>query len=180
MKLNFLVFFVLIFASCAPQVKTLQKPSVDFESFESWCWMSSCDPIYRGPYSLYEEQVIDELFNSIAFNMYEKGYVQGDENSDLLVNFHLDIKKQEMEVSDHPFSYEEFNVRDQWINSEFPEYVQYLKGSLVIDIIDNKTSQVVWRSTAVGYSNLSPEFDKNRIWKNVKKTMRKLPKSSTK
>ncbi|MFK7953393.1 MAG: DUF4136 domain-containing protein [Ekhidna sp.] len=168
---------VLVFlSSCSIKVHSLQKPNVDFQKHTTWCWMNSCDPLYQGPNAYYNKEIIDEIYNSIAINMYEKGYIQGDDNADLLVVFHLNVEQKEMElVNRDSFEYGQWDNNNSWIKDEYPELVRYLKGNLVIDVIDRSTGEVIWKSSTVGYSDLNQSLDKKKIRKNVKKAMKKLP-----
>ena len=75
---TFTLLFVL-FSSCAVQVKTYQKPTIDFNQYESWCWLEGCEITYQGPKNYYSKEAIDEIANAVAFNMHDKGYLQEDE-----------------------------------------------------------------------------------------------------
>jgi hypothetical protein len=180
MKLLPTLFALFILSSCSIQVHTLQKPNVDFQKYTSWCWMNSCDPIYQGDKAYLDKEVINEIYNAIAVNMYEKGYVQGDDLADLIVVFHLNVEQKEMEVIErNSLEFDQWNDNNAWIKDEYPELVKYLKGNLVIDVIDRRTSEVIWKSSTVGYSNLHQEPSKKEVRKNVKKAMKKLPEKST-
>lgn len=138
--------------------------------------MKCDDPIYQGPKEYYNEEVITEIFNSIAWNMHEKGYVQEDTESDLVVNFYISVKEERQEIVE--FNYDEYDISDQWLKSEYPEYMEFLRGNLVIDIIDRKTSELIWRSNATRYNDIEPAIDKEMIWAGVRKAMKKLPERS--
>lgn len=180
MRLILLVLSICVM-SCSYKVHTLQKPQVDFQSYDSWCWMNSCDPIYQGDAAYFNKKVIDEIYNSIAFNMHEKGYVQGDENADLIVVFHLKVKQEEVEVATQDyFESSPDYIGNNWIREEYPELIRYLKGNIVIDVIDGETSEVIWKSSIVGYSGLYETPSRKNIWKNVRRAMKKLPEKSSK
>eukprot|EP00215_Chloropicon_roscoffensis_P002658 CAMPEP_0198469258 /NCGR_PEP_ID=MMETSP1456-20131121/12358_1 /TAXON_ID=1461544 ORGANISM="Unidentified sp., Strain RCC1871" /NCGR_SAMPLE_ID=MMETSP1456 /ASSEMBLY_ACC=CAM_ASM_001119 /LENGTH=112 /DNA_ID=CAMNT_0044195635 /DNA_START=206 /DNA_END=544 /DNA_ORIENTATION=+ len=111
--------------------------------------------------------------------MNEKGYVQGDESADLIVVFHLNVVQEEMEIAaQRSFEYGEDFGNSAWIKDEYPEMIRYLKGNLVIDVIDGKTSEVIWKSSMVGYSDLNNSPSKENIWKNVARAMKKLPEKN--
>ena len=136
-------------------------------SFSSWCWLKGCDVIYQGPEHLYDQKTLEEITNVIAQQMYEKGYVQSDDSSDLAVNYFLIVKEDSTSVSD--------DYDDIITASIYPQYEKFIKGSLVIDIIDRRKSEVIWRSSAEKYFSLSPQYDPVMIDKVITKAMRKLP-----
>jgi hypothetical protein len=180
MKLFLTLSALIILSSCSIQVHSLQKPNVDFQAYTSWCWLNSCDPVYQGNEAYLNKEVINEIYNSIAANMYEKGYAQGDDQADLLVVFHLNVEQNEMEVAGRDsFEFNQWDDNNAWIKDVYPEKVRYLKGNLVIDVIDRRTSEVIWKSSTVGYSDLHQGPSKKEIRKNVKKAMKKLPEKST-
>ncbi|MEP5614198.1 MAG: DUF4136 domain-containing protein [Cyclobacteriaceae bacterium] len=160
-----------VFFGCAVQVKTYQNPKANFAKYSSWCWMQGCEITYQGPEYYNDERAITEISNAIAWNMYDKGYLQSDETSDLVLNFYVIMEQDSMEVNSAYSS----NFEDEWLSSLYPEYEQFLKGSLVIDVIDRRSSELVWTSNAIKYLSINPEFDKESIWAGVSKAMKKLP-----
>ena len=168
-----LILLITTLTSCAVTVKTYQKPDQSFDAFETWCWLEGCEVTYQGPDYLYDKKAIDEIANAVAYNMYQKGYQQGDDQSDLLVNFFMVVEEDSSEVSS---MYEgTYQGEREWLNMLYPEYQKFIKGSLVIDVIDRVNSELVWRSTAVKYMELNPEYNKKEIWNGVAKAMKKFP-----
>lgn len=165
---------LLIFlGSCAVQVKTFQNPTTDFSKFDSWCWMQGCEVVYQGPEHYYDQKVIDEISNAIAWNMHDKGYLQGDDKSDLVLNFYLTLNQDSAELRHVYFG----SYRDEveWLKGLYPEYRQFLKGTLVIDVLDRRSSELIWTSNAIKYLEINPVYDKKSIWSGVNKAMRKFP-----
>ncbi|MBC6425769.1 MAG: DUF4136 domain-containing protein [Ekhidna sp.] len=161
------------------QVKIIQRPYTTFDSYQTWCWIEGCEVIYQGPSEYYNKKVINELSNAIAFNMFEKGYQQLDETADLLVNFTLIMEEDSVQLDrDFPIGGDFKKIDQSWVLSFYPEYYHYLSGSLIIDIIDRKTSELIWRSYAKKYVEVNAEVEKDKIWKGVAKAMKKFPKKS--
>lgn len=172
MKKLSILTVLLILSGCAVNVKTYQKSEQAFDDLTSWCWLKGCEVTYQGPDYLYDKQVIDEISNAIAYNMYQKGYEQKDDSSDLLVNFFMIINEDSAQIADN---YEGFMPEIGWMDVSSPAYQKFLKGSLIIDVIDRRKSEVIWRSNAVRYMELYPQYDKEMIWDGVAKAMKKLP-----
>ena len=123
--------------------------------------------VYQGPEHYYDQRTMEEITNVIAQQMYEKGYIQSDDSSDLAVNYFVVIKEDSTSISDE---------YDDIISASFyPQYERFIKGSLVIDVIDRRKSELVWRSTADRYMDINPEYDPVMIQKAVAKAMKKLP-----
>ena len=174
-KIVSLCSFFLLF-SCAVQVKTYQNSKAEFSKFSSWCWMQGCEVKYQGPEFYFDEAAFNEISNAVAWNMYDKGYVQGDDQSDLIVNYYIIMEEDSAEISD---VYEMmFQGNREWLKIKYPEYHHYLKGSLVIDVIDRVTSDLIWTSTAVKYLEMNPAYDKEKIWEGVHKAMKKFPRKN--
>ncbi|MEO9483722.1 MAG: DUF4136 domain-containing protein [Ekhidna sp.] len=172
MKKLAIIFTILMLSGCAVTVKTYQKPEHSFEAYKTWCWMKGCEVTYQGPDYLYDQKVADEIANAVAYNMYQKGFEQSDDSSDLVVNFFMIVKEDSAEIAD---TYDGFMPEIGWMDQAYPTYERFLKGSLIIDIIDRKKSEIVWRSNAVRYMELNPVYDKTEIWAAVEKAMKKLP-----
>ena len=172
MRIHSLVVIILL-SSCAIQVKTVQKPNIDFSKLQSWCWLQGCEVVYQGPDQYYDQKVIDEIANAIAWNMYDKGYQQGDDQSDLMLNFYL-VLEQDSTLSRERY-YGTFQDEREWLPVLYPEYQHFLKGSLVIDAIQRETSELVWTSKAIRYIEVNPTYDKDMIWRGVGKAMKKFP-----
>lgn len=160
-----LVGFIL--AGCVAQINTYQKPNHSFSDYETWCWLKGCKVVYQGPEQYYDQKMLEEITNVIAQNMYEKGYVQSDDSSDLAVNYFIVVEEDSTTVSD------EYN--DIITSSFYPQYEKFLKGSLIIDVIDRRKSELVWRSSAKKYMEMYPDYDPELIQKAVTKAMKKLP-----
>jgi len=163
--------FLLILGSCAINVETLQKPNTDFSKYQSWCWMEGCEP-YQGPDEYFNRQVMDEISNAIASSLHTKGYIQSDEESDLIVNFYVILKEDSTSSSSN---YQQGFSDDNRIERLYPEYHQFIKGTLVIDILNRDSNELLWTSKATSYFEPYPSINKDEISKGVQKTMKKLP-----
>ncbi len=177
MKKLYILSAFLILSGCAVKVKTYQKPEQSFDDFKTWCWLKGCEVTYQGPDYLYDQRVVDEIANAIAYNMYQKGFEQSDDSSDLMVNFFMIVKEDSAEIVDN---YDGFMPEIGWLDSAYPEYQKFLKGSLIIDVIDRKKSEIVWRSSTERYMEMNPLYDKAEIWSAVEKAMKKLPSKDSK
>lgn len=164
---------MILLSGCALQVKTYQKPGTDISKYKTWCWMEGCEVTYQGPEEYYNEEALMSISDAIGEQMAQKGYIRNDEEQDLLVNFYLIMEMREQEVVEP--NYEGMSMNMQWLPQVYPKYVRYLKGSLVIDIIDRRESELLWRGNVIKYLELYPTLDKVAIKNAIAQAMKKFP-----
>lgn len=170
---NFLLAIV-VFSSCAHvKVKTSYDPSVDFTQYKSWCWLQGCELTYQGPNYLYDSATLETIGNLVAVEMYEKGFVQLDDNSDMIVDFHIIVKEDSAIFSmvheeDVPF-----------LGPNTDDYYRFLRGTLVIDIRDGPSGRMIWRTQAERLMSMRPDLKNSDIRRGVKKAMRDFPPTPT-
>ena len=167
---NFTLLMLIVLTSCAEvRVHTAYDTKVDFSQYETWCWLKGCDLVYEGPSYLFDSAIIENIANSIAVEMYEKGFKQVDDSSDLMVDFHIVVKPDSsltarVHEEDLPFwdLYEE-------------DYYHFLRGSLVINIADRRKGQMIWQSNSRSIMPLYPNIELSDIQKGIKKALKKFP-----
>ena len=178
MKKLLIPFLALFLGGCVLQVKTYQNPNADISKYETWCWMEGCEVTYQGPDEYYNEEALAAVSDAIGEQMAKKGYIRNDDEQDLLVNFYLILEMKEQQQVEPP--YDGMRMEMRWLPEVYPEYIQYLKGSLVIDVIDRRASELLWRGNAIKYMEIYPKLDKNEIKIAVERAMRKLPERANK
>lgn len=174
MKYSILLLTALLMG-CSIQVKTYSHPKKSMSDYDTWCWMRGCDLTYQGPDMYMDEQSIGEIANAVAWHMQEKGYKQGDDQSDMLVNFYVVVKKDSVEIGNETEPLVNYKDSPGWLERVYPEYRRFLKGSLVIDVIDRRNSEVIFKSNTIKYTDMLAGYDKAFIWKVVKKATKKMP-----
>ena len=173
MKRLIQILWAVVLTGCAIQVKTHQNPTAGFSKYTTWCWMQGCDIVYQGPEYYHNQQAIDEMANAIAANMQSKGYIQGDDDSQLVVNFYVIVEQDSADINTSLDDM--YQPERQWLMNLYPEYQHFLKGTLVIDVMDRRESKLVWTTKAIKYMDINPEFDKKMIWNGIGKAMKKFP-----
>lgn len=173
-----LVFLTsLLLMSCGPKVETNKKTKQDLDSFESYAFLPNQDTIKTSKFSnaFVNEIVIDE----ISENMQQLDYRLDKNQPDLLVYYHL-MLDEEMMVDASPvytnFGYYRpgFYVgpyyRNYMYNNYFTipriagtgiEQIPYKEGTIVIDLINRRTNEIVWRGKAediITANNLEEEL----------------------
>jgi hypothetical protein len=109
----------------------------------------------------------------VSSDLQSKGLTEAAENPDLLIAYHSKLE-QKTEVTDWGYG----GFYGGWGGLGGPGNVsvdQYTQGTLLIDMIDPKTKQVVWRGTASAVANNPDNPDTNKLASAVDKLMKKYP-----
>jgi hypothetical protein len=104
----------------------------------------------------------------IASDLQSKGLTQTSDNPDLLVAYHTKTQEK-TDVTD--WGYGGF----YWGGPGNVTVDQYTQGTLVVDFIDPKTKQIVWRGTASAIVNNPDNPDTGKLASAVDKLMKKYP-----
>ncbi len=132
--------------------------------------MKGCEFVYSGPKYLADSLVRSYFKKAILDAMATKGIVYNTDYPDLLVDLHITVEDM-TEVIFH---------RDQAAQMSIlpladPEVINFLKGTLVIDLADRMESRMVWRSVAMEYMDLHPELTEKNIKKGIVKVLKNFP-----
>jgi len=166
-----LLGIILILAGCSISVHNTYDKEVDFSKYKTFCWMSGCEFKFNGPAYLDDSLLRENLKVAIIEELKRKGLEQNTDNPDLLVGFTITVK-DEQAVIYHPS--EDMPVYIKPLDTE-KEIINYLKGSLIIGMADNKESRMVWQSEAIGYMESNPDFSEKNIKKGIKVVLKNYP-----
>jgi len=180
MKILFIALVSIFASSCAGvKVTSIQNPNIDFEKYNTFCWIQGCESKYQGPnYGNSPEKM--QLLQSIIKGELESKGLTNDKNApDLLVGFHVILEEKESilvnnsEIMD-PYE-RQINFWEEYKDYYNQEIYMFLKGSLIIDLIDSETGSVIWQTTAQRYMGLDEQIDVNRMIKGVRKAFKNYP-----
>ena len=174
MRKFILVFFACsLLCGCTIQIKTLYDPTTDFRKYKTFCWMNGCDFAVSGPAYLKDSLLRENIKKSIISELNIKGLTFANDNPDLLVSFNITIENQQTILyprHDDETFFHSLDNEDRVIN--------YLEGTLVIGIADNKESRVVWESFANRYIDANPDLSERNIAKGIHLVLKKYPPGS--
>jgi hypothetical protein len=179
-KINVLLAVALaaILTSCA--VTDVDR-SANLGALRSFSWGKSDvkveNPVYKG-------DLIDKNIKStIEQEFAKRGIVKKNSNPDFLVSYHTYTEKKEQTSGSYyghpfygPYGFSPFMYRWAWrfpYSHRMPQTYTYTEGTLIIDIVDTKTDEVVWRGSVAGRvdaAKLQKQIDKG-----VKAIMKKYP-----
>ncbi len=161
---------VIIFSSCSVKVHSTYDKSVDFTKYKTFCWLNGCEFTYSGPTYLNDSLLREKIMESIVAEMNKKGLTQNDDNPDLLIDFHISVQNESSIIYHH-------GNDDIYEFKPFPdqEVINYLKGTIVIHMVDKSEGRMVWRSEAIGYMDLHPDLSEKNIRRGISIALKNFP-----
>ena len=153
-------------AACAPlSVSSHIQPGADFSRYRTYDWAPR-DALPTGDPRLDDNPFFDSHVRaSVERELASKGYRREPENPDLLVHYHASVQ-QKVDIyrtdAEAGYSYESAAV-------------QYEEGTLVLDVADARTKQIVWRGW--GQSDIGGVInDQSRMEKRIVEVTREILK----
>ena len=136
-----------------------------FRSIDSYDYQ----PGVAVPNPLMHERIVD----AIAEQLSKKGLTKVEDDPDVYVTYHAS-GKQEVRVTASSYGY---GYRRGWAGGGTTTATTqtYLKGTLVVDIWDAETKNLVWRGTATDTVSDKPEKNEEKINKSMEKMFKKYP-----
>ncbi len=158
--------FILL--NCSPiSVKSDYDQGVDFSSYKTFGWVdmkNAAGPIHRNPV------MAGQVRAAVEREMQAKGFTKTDgDNADLKIAFHAGVKDK-IDVTTHGYGY----WRRRGPHVVAVDVHQYKEGTLVLDFVDTKEKQLVWRGWGTGVIG-DPSEAVEKIGKAVTKILEKFP-----
>lgn len=176
--------FLLVFlASCA--VTDFDK-SADFSRYRTFAWgkgkVDVDDPVYKS------ELITKNIRNTVENEFAKRGIVRNDRNPDFVVTYQTYTEKKERTRVGYPYAahpFGPFGFYPFGFGWAFPYWMPYggyaapitetvTEGTLIIDITDSKTKQLVWRGSVKGEIDHVSSLRK-QIQKAIKAILKKYP-----
>ncbi|MDJ1495505.1 DUF4136 domain-containing protein [Cytophagaceae bacterium DM2B3-1] len=169
------------------QVATDYDKNVDFSKFKTFAWMK--EDIQVGSNPLYTSKLINRnIKEHVELELVKRGLmrVNPDQSPDLLISFHTYTEKKHMAYNyGSPMLYPGGYRMGWWYypwgygnwpyawNSNFRSY-NYTEGTLIVDVIEASTKELIWRGSASGVIDTPKRLEK-QITKGVTKIMKHYP-----
>jgi len=170
-----LVALLLIGWGCGPQLQVYSDydPSYDLKNYTTFNWGPKIN-IEAGNNPLYYNELNDKRIKGAALQqLTARGYRFEEGSSDLVVHYHIIIDDQTIIVTDPPG----YEYGPYWLRMQ-TNIRQYQEGTLIIDIMDSHTNNLIWRGWATSAIDMhySPDHTEVLIKKAVDKIFKKFPK----
>ncbi|UII32924.1 DUF4136 domain-containing protein [Fulvivirga ulvae] len=158
---------LLLLATCGPTITTTKTANVDLDKYQTYAWLPNGDSIDNHRYN--GEQLNQAIVSEVNQEMQLKGYTLDRTDPDLLVLVHTMFDKETNIVREPVYATYDYYAPNIYIDPYYNDYyyydyntvtrvvgydvdrVQYTEGTLVIDLIDQNTNNVVWRGRADDY-----------------------------
>lgn len=173
----FILFLATLSFSCTRNLHIEREPNIAIEQYRTYGWNKL--EATKATHPLYSSAELNQtLMRAIDKNLAKKGFRRNIATPDFLVDFHIYVEEQKFQnlVCGAGFYRGERYLPDlsQHTYCESPEIVKYDDGTLIIDIVDAQTGQLVWRGT-MGEVIDSPAYATEVFLKKVKQILRKFP-----
>ncbi|MDO6617594.1 hypothetical protein BCU94_09565 [Shewanella sp. 10N.286.52.C2] len=150
MKKLFVAAAVLALSACSTlKTNTDFDPAVSFDQYKTYSWVEkkNQDASYHLD-GLMDQRVRDAVNNELG----QKGLTKADiTEADLLVNYLTKVdKKINVDTFNTSFGYYPYYGRRGWGGAGMNTQTtvrEYEVGTLIVDLIDNKTGNLVWRGS---------------------------------
>jgi hypothetical protein len=155
--------------------------SVNFTKYQTYSWGDS-EVEVKNP--LYDSDLINKKIRTTVENEFAKrGIVANPQNPDFLVRYHTYTEEKERVSGGYNYGYPYFPLRFypyafgwgypyHWMSPQMKS--DYTEGTLIIDIVDRQTDELVWRGSVSGNVDDVSGL-KKQIEKGIKAIMKKYP-----
>ena len=159
---------MLIVVSCSPiSVRHDYDSTVDFAKLKTFYWMPV--PVQAGISKL----DVKHVQSAVSTQLQAKGYDMMPDNPDFMIAMHLG-KQHKIDVQEWGYAY---GPRARYAGLGRIEVYEYEEGTLLLDFVDTRSKDLIWRGVATGEVNryASPEKKDKRINEAVQKILNNFP-----
>lgn len=168
---------LLILTACSNEIRvyTDRDPDYDLWTYKTFDWSQKAD-IEKGNNPLYYNELNDKrIKTAVSEELVNRGFAASTDNPDLMIHYHIIVDDQSMVINE-PYGH----YGPYWTHMHTSVYA-YREGTLIIDLMDQKTNNLIWRGWAE--SAIEGMYDRERvdhlIKASVEKIFRKFPKPET-
>lgn len=167
----------LLTACTTLTVQTDYDTSYNFSKLKTYAWLENKSP--SDDIRINNSLIIKRVVNAVNNNLQSRGYtLVSRDKADFFVNWFGFIQNRiQQETIDTYYTHSGYTTT--WAYSGFSRTYtyEYQEGTLIIDILDSKSGQLVWRGTAQDYlaENETPEKITERINRTVAGVLANFP-----
>jgi hypothetical protein len=178
MKCLVVLFVFATLVGCSPQISVYSDidPDYDLWTYKTFDWGRKVN-IEEGKNPLHYNELNDKRIKAaVQHELNVRGFELSSSNPDLIFHYHIIIDDQSV-VTTEPFGY---RYGPYWTRMHTDIY-SYREGTLILDLMDRKTNNLVWRGWAKSaIDNIDPEKVDELIKEAVGKIFKKFPKAPRK
>lgn len=175
MKNLILIAAALLAIACSPEIQVYSDhdPAYQLNNYKTFDWSQKTNiEANRNP--LHYNELNDKRIKSAVFaELTSRGYILSDSKPELIIHYHIIIDDQSVVTTEpHGYFYGPY-----WMRMSTHVY-PYREGTLIIDLMNPKTNNLVWRGWAtVDLAMITPEQTEEIINRVVAKIFRRFPTS---
>jgi hypothetical protein len=174
-KVFFLLVAIFTLSSCGPSIRVFSDydKNVPVTSYKTYSWLDEKAIEGKGTNPLYYNELNDKRIKSaVDTEMGAKGYQWVENSGELMLHYHIVVEDKTSVTTNHwGINY----YSPYWVNRQVNVY-QYREGTLIIDLMDEKTNALVWRGWATDVITQSAKKDpQTAIIKAVQAIYKKYP-----
>ncbi len=179
--LRFCVSLMVLALGCASSidVKHDYDKSQHFSALKTYDWFPEPTIIPGNARTAMQRSglVAKRITDAVDSQLSAKGLTKDSRNPSFLIIKHIGLDDK-INVTDYGYSYGAYGryYGGAWGGRNIDVY-QYTEGTLILDFIDPKTKQLIWRGCAIGTvdPNKTREEREKRLNKAIAKIMAKFP-----
>lgn len=170
--------FLFLAMACQPSIQVFHDydRQIDLSAYRSYDW-KMFDAPESAQHPLYDNELNNKrIRTAVEKAMNSKGYRQVSESPDLYIHYHIVIEDKSVVIRESDLH----NYNTYWLGLDTNAY-QYKEGSLIVDLMDARTNELVWRGWAVAIlEDLNPKNAEQRLDRTIERIFEGLPASSGK
>jgi hypothetical protein len=169
MKIVPICLVLLVVLGCSGiKVSTDHNREFDFTGFKTYEWMADKPDLLRDP--LIDTALLDRrVKQAVDKELSMRGYVKAEDGPDFFVSYHFGTESQ-VDVSSCGYHYP---ASPRCWGREVETYT-YTNGTLILDFVEAKDLELVWRGYATGAINDVERMDET-IGEAVRKVLAEFP-----
>ena len=173
MMTKFLTSFLLYtcLCGCSPmKVYSDYDREISVSSYKTFGWPSPGLIELRNNPLYYNELNDKRIKREVALRLKDLGYKYVETSSDVVIHYHIIMENRSV-VNTNPLGY---NYGPYWLGRNV-NILEYREGTLILDLMDRKTNNLVWRGWAVDFLNEDqPEKMEEQLTKAIKRILEKI------
>lgn len=187
----FIAGFFLLTAGCKPKVTTDQVADTDYSSYRTYAFMDSDIAADSGETpSYYSQAATQGVESTVKSELTKKGVTENTETPDMLIGYHFVVEVRTKTIPANSYvGYGPYYGWGRWGYGGWgpgwydyggPAYVRqaYGDGTVVIDMVDAKTHNLIWRG-AVKDALRDPNLMIKRLPGEIARVMKRFPENKT-
>lgn len=174
--LSAFILLGLMAASCTPiKIVADYDRSIDFNTYKTFNFL----PWHKDNSRLLNDFDKSKIYSAITKELEDRGYKKVMGEGDLAINIML-VTEKKTAYSSYSTHYNHFGYGYHYPfgfghTATYYDKIEYMDGSLIIDMIDNKQKKLVWQGTVVTEVDKNPENKEQRINRVASSLFAKFP-----